>query len=215
MMRPFGISACRWLATFVVVCFAGTAGFEQDGKQPTAALPERRSIQSSPRYCGTEALYAALVAAARTDVSLGEIEERARPGREGVSVQTLTEAARQAGVRAEAVHASLADLMAWGRPAVLHVNQRHYIALLDSAGGKLLIYDNSVGAIELTRDEFAKNYAWKGFAVIIGGVPPRWQVVMQSPLPIPGALAVVVLFEVVRRMRRKPRVALAPATASA
>jgi hypothetical protein len=69
------------------------------------------------------------------------------------------------------VVANLDTLRTFGRPAILHVNENHFIAFLDDRDGRLLLFDNGVGLFECAPDSFAEKYNWNGACLIFQ--PPR------------------------------------------
>ncbi len=159
------------IAFVAATTLAGTALGEPGDVEPMNV--RYRTPRESQLTCGIDSAYVALALAGAHDISLPELERRFPPGSNGWSLDDLAGACRDGGVSTHIVRAELDQLVSWGNPAVLHVRGAHYITYLGSEDGRLLIFDNSVGLIDCTRDWFAAAYTWDGIAVVVGTPSPR------------------------------------------
>ena len=151
---------------------------------------------TSDRYCGTESLFVCLIATGR-DATLADLEATAEVGPRGMSARQLIDLSSERGVRLDAVSTNLQVLRAWNRPAVLHVNEGHWLGFLSNADDRLLVFDNRSGLLALTEAEFTARYRWSGTALVVGGAPSRLASALDSWWLLAAVLGCVAAREVV------------------
>ncbi|HVC95828.1 MAG TPA: cysteine peptidase family C39 domain-containing protein [Pirellulales bacterium] len=150
--------------------------------------------------CGAHTLFVCCLAAGRRDVRLAQLAPPTDLNRPGVSAAALVAVAQSDGIDVQPTRPSLADLLRWGQPAVLHVNGDHFIAMLGEDSGRLVIFDNSIGLIDCAPWWFDQQYGWDGVALVIGRVP-MWRAALGSYWFTPVLLAALVSIEAARRRR--------------
>lgn len=92
------------------------------------------------------------------------------PGSLGsVSLLELVEAARRLGFGARAVRAAPSELHRLPLPAVVHLNEDHWVVLTAVEPGGIGITDPGQGPIELARSEFEAR--WSGYAAVVEPSP--------------------------------------------
>jgi prepilin-type N-terminal cleavage/methylation domain-containing protein/prepilin-type processing-associated H-X9-DG protein len=109
------------------------------------------------------------------------LERQLPPGPLGVSLDALSEACRSVSVYSTALRMSPAKVRYLGNPMILHVNGSHYIAVLGEEGDRLLIFDNSAGLVDCTRDFFSTQYQWDGVALTVGFPSPHLAAKLYGP----------------------------------
>ena len=60
----------------------------------------------------------------------------------------------------KAVKTDLDQLLRWNLPAILHVNESHFVAFLGLDGDRLVIFDSSMGLLDCTLGWFRERYQW-------------------------------------------------------
>jgi Peptidase C39 family len=187
--------------TLLVGCvLTGAAAKGEEGESDDAA-PAFRLRHAFPtsneESCGIDTLY--LCAKIQSyEPSLRQLEESLPLTRRGASLASLAEAARSNGFASELLRTDLAQLRRWQRPAVLHVNDSHYIGYVGTTDdGRLLLFDNSVGLLDCTPEWFARRYRWGGDSLVLGAMPKPWQEALLSPwVLVPGCVALLLLSSV-------------------
>lgn len=179
------------LAAVLVLTAAWVAG----GVAGASDLPVRVRHRVPPAqdvYCGVDSLYVGLKLAGGGSLSLRELESRVLPvPGVGATVESVADGARQAGVRAAVVKTDMARLASWRNPAVLHVSGGHFVTLLGSEDGRLVVFDNAVGTLDCTPEWFDGRYGWEGVAVVLG--PPAPDMVFRTHGPAAALAAAACL----------------------
>ncbi|MDP2883741.1 MAG: cysteine peptidase family C39 domain-containing protein [Ignavibacteria bacterium] len=98
-------------------------------------------------------------------ISLGEMERKARLGRQGVSMLTLKELAQSFGLQATGWRLNFGDLPGVRFPAILFVENHHFL-VLDSmgAGGFLFVRDPAIGRMRIPEKVLMDR--WKGETLV-------------------------------------------------
>ena len=177
---------------------ACAAGCGEDN--PPAQVRQPMLNFAPSEACGAHTLFVCCVAARNGDVRLAQIAPRTDSKRPGVSAASLIAAAHSNHIHVQPVRSSLSELLRWGRPAVLHVNGDHFIGMLGQEGGRLVVFDNSIGLIDCTRSWFDQQYRWDGVALVIGR-PPLWRFVVGSYWLAPAILIVLAWLGIAHRRR--------------
>lgn len=126
----------------------------------------------SRRTCGAESLCFALKVAGHGHIRLAEIEGSLPVGYHGVSAAAVAELCRSRNVPVQAVHTTLSGLNAYPAPAILHVNDSHFVVVVRSVGGRVLLFDNTVGLLDCPRGWFQRRYSWRCEALVLCEAPP-------------------------------------------
>jgi ABC-type bacteriocin/lantibiotic exporter with double-glycine peptidase domain len=94
-------------------------------------------------------------------VSPGEVERKARLSQQGVSMLALKELAQSFGLQATGWRLNLGELPSVRLPAILFVENHHFL-VLDSmgAGGSLFVRDPAIGRMRIPRKVLMDR--WKG-----------------------------------------------------
>lgn len=128
---------------------------------------------ASPQYCGIDSLYVGLLASGKSSVQLRQLEGDMPLGADGVDVEKVLEETRKNGVMATAVQADLEQLSRWKSPAILHVQNKHFITFLGIEGDRVVLFDNAVGVLDCSTDFFSYRYGNTYTAVLLGVPPPE------------------------------------------
>ncbi len=75
----------------------------------------------------------------------------------------------------------LAGLKRYDVPMVLHVNGNHFLALLGTEEGRLVLFDNRVGLLDCTPEWFSQRYRWDGIALAVGTPSPSLLFAVYGP----------------------------------
>ncbi len=106
---------------------------------------------------------AALVGVARLSgvhtVSHRRILDRHPPGREGFSLAELAVIAREVGLDLTPWRLAAPHLESLSRPAVLHLETNHYVALVGREKGGWLVMDPARGVLHVGRRELASVFS--------------------------------------------------------
>jgi ABC-type bacteriocin/lantibiotic exporter with double-glycine peptidase domain len=133
------------------------------------------ALSSSRRTCGAEALRFCLLASGRSTPTLAEIQKQMPLGYEGVSAADMAELCRSLGVPARGVRTTLTELARAPTPSILHVDDSHFIVLVGLEGDRVVLFDNTIGLFDCTRDWFRQYYKWRGDALVLGPrTEPLW-----------------------------------------
>jgi ATP-binding cassette subfamily B protein len=93
------------------------------------------------------------------NISPDSLRKHAQIGDEGVNLLGLSEAARYAGFRSQAVSLTYGALKSDARlPAILHWNRRHFVVLYKINGKKLFVADPVSGLIRFSPEEFLQSW---------------------------------------------------------
>jgi hypothetical protein len=126
----------------------------------------------SPRdhqYCGVDSLYIFLKRLGH-DQSLAEMEENLPPTPRGISVEAIARYCENRDVKVSVVRASLDRLTDGHLPAILLVNDDHFVTVVATDEDRLLVFDNAYGLADCTAEWFMKQYRWDGLAIVEGNV---------------------------------------------
>lgn len=161
----------RWLKQhkwrFVIALLAvGWIGCDGSSEIKVAS----RAPQSDFRTCGTDALFLCISSLGKT-VDIEQLRDLAPTRRQGCSMDDMVSAARALETEAQPISTSLSSLRRFQRPAVLHVNENHFIAYLGEKKGQMVLFDNQVGVFSCSIRTFKKRYRWSGTALRLGSPP--------------------------------------------
>lgn len=189
------------LAATVLALLACQTAPAQDPKVEV----KHRVPPTSANTCGIDTLYVCFgcLAVPPPDGDLVGLEARLPLESGGLSLEQLSAECRSRGVSAWAIRTDLETLLSYNNPAVLHVSETHYIALLGRDGDRILVFDTAVGLIRCTREWFAGRYEWKGTALILGSTPPGLLVRAYGPPVALIAVGVAVLGWIARSVVRR------------
>ena len=133
----------------------------------------------------------------RTRVS--ECREAWSVGRDGVTAQTLAQAARSYGLRVKAYSIDLADFRHIPLPAIAHWNLNHFVVVEDWSPTRVVIVDPAVGHCWLAAEEFSDGFT----GVVLTLEPgvqferrnvvarPSWQDYLKAMLRTPGTTGIL------------------------
>ena len=121
-------------------------------------------MQDKSNNCGPAALKMVLERHGKV-ISLRELEKSVSAREGGWSMKALTEIAEQQGIRATGWMLSVEDLRGRPLPAILFVENRHFV-VVDSVdgGGFCFVRDPALGRLKLHRK--ALNKIWTGKALV-------------------------------------------------
>lgn len=155
------------LAASVIALIAGT------GRADPPPVEIRHPVPPTARYmCGVDCLYVCLHTVGQKDVTLADLEQWLPGGPHGISFEAITQECRTRGVQTWAIRTDLDTLAKCRNPAILHVQNSHYVVFLGRDGDRYLVFDNSGGVLACTREWFEEQYEWDGAALLIGSPPP-------------------------------------------
>jgi len=166
---------------FVASCSATRA----DDDHPRARY---RVPPADNALCGVDCLYVCARVCGRHDVTLAELEKELPATAKGVTVEELVRACRRRSLMVTVFRTDVARLGECGFPLLLHVNNRHFIAVLGIEDGSLVLFDSSIGLYDCSPEWFAKQYTWDGVAVMFGPPSPWMTLSMHAPLFVAAAL---------------------------
>jgi ABC-type bacteriocin/lantibiotic exporter with double-glycine peptidase domain len=117
-------------------------------------------LQNRSNNCGPSALMMVLEYHG-IKVSRGQMEKKARLARQGMSMLTLKELAQSFGLQATGWRLNLGELPHVRLPAILFVENHHFL-VLDSmgAGGSLFVRDPAIGRMRIPKKVLMDR--WKG-----------------------------------------------------
>jgi hypothetical protein len=168
-----------------------------------------RTPRTSEQQCGVDSLYVCLLAAGITSMDLKALEKDLSPGPKGVTVEGLLTECDKRGVMAIAARMNPKRIPDYGNPMILHVNGSHFIALLETQGDDLLVFDNAYGLLRIPRDLWSSIYSWDGTGVIVGFPTPFECVGLYGRLLIAtcgGFLILVFLYRCLIGYRRRRQI---------
>lgn len=130
-----------------------------------SVLPSRPSwdrrvpvqLQFNPTECGAACLAMILSYHGRA-TGIAECRARLGPGRDGVKVQTIVQAARDYGLRTRVYSAELHQFMHISLPAIVHWNFNHFVIVSRWWSTKVEIIDPAFGRRVIGHDEFGKSF---------------------------------------------------------
>jgi len=119
--------------------------------------------------CGVYSFYLCGKSMGFDELTIKGLQQELSPiGPKGVSMSRLADLAREKHIPVQAVVTSLEQLIAGDRPAILHVDQHHYIAFLGSNQSGVVLFDSHGGLISCPVERFAASYDWHGTALVFG-----------------------------------------------
>jgi ATP-binding cassette subfamily B protein len=140
------------------------------------ARAQTRIITRLPRYseiyCGIDSLYVCCRSFPNFTGTLDELAAHVPLTRRGCRASDLVAAAEAFGIDVAPRRTSLQELKERRRPALLHVDGNHFIALVGAKGDQLTVFDNRIGLLECDSDSFSRAYRWQGVALLFGEGPP-------------------------------------------
>jgi len=121
-------------------------------------------LQNRGNNCGLAALMMVLEYHGIT-VSLGELERKSKPGRQGVSISTLKELSQSFGLQATGWRLNFGNLLGVRFPVILFVENRHFV-VVDSMGGEevLFVRDPAIGRMKIPKKALTDR--WKGETLV-------------------------------------------------
>ncbi len=152
-------------------------------------------LQLSAVECGAACL-AMILSYYGRKTEVAECREYCGVGRDGLTAQTIAQAARQYGLRVKAYSAELEDFKYVALPAIAHWNFNHFIVIERWSPKGVGIVDPAVGRLWLTPEQFDAGFT----GVVLTFEPgahferrdtlPRaaWRTYLQSILRLPGVL---------------------------
>jgi ABC-type bacteriocin/lantibiotic exporter with double-glycine peptidase domain len=123
--------------------------------------------------------------------------------RDGVSAAQIVEAGGKLGLRVEPLHLDLSALEVLQKPAILHVDGSHFIAVLRFTDGHLVVFDNTIGLFECTPAWFHSHYQWNGLALVFGELRHAWFQLFRWPTILPFAASILCLVCVIIMVKRR------------
>lgn len=134
-----------------------------------------RMVPTPSQTCGLHSLYLCAKAGGYPFASIRELHQRAAPlDARGTKASDLVKWGREYGLEIETVRADLETLRRWNIPAILHINDSHYVVLAGREEGRFVVFDNNYGLLDCTPQWFRENYHWDGIALVVGHPPPFW-----------------------------------------
>lgn len=167
-----------WIATCLATLTHGSTAVGAGEK----TFHLRYRVPPTPSVsCGIDCLYVGLRLSGKEDVTLAFLEKELPLGPHGISVEAMAESGRRRNVTVTTIRTSLDAIAGCGNPTVLHVNSNHFVVLLGSEDGRLVLFDNGVGLFDCTPDYFLARYKWEGVALVFGPLPPSILLSLHGP----------------------------------
>ena len=162
---------CFLAMTFVVSWIAGTPrGPKETGipisdeDEPVYHGVEGVILQNSGNSCGLAAL-TMILEYHGIKISKGEMERKARLAPQGVSMLALKDLAQSFGLQATGWRLHFGDLKRVSFPAILFVENRHFVVLDSVGGGEVLfVRDPAIGRMKIPRRVLMNG--WKGETLV-------------------------------------------------
>lgn len=130
---------------------------EQRLSQENAILQQQRNT------CGPASL-AMLLVEHGVSVTEKELEGQMLPGRDGVSLRTLTETAGRYGVRLEVWRFRRDAVDSLQTPAILWIDGDHFVVLDSSTTNGVFVRDPAKGRLQWSRERLYER--WNGTAAV-------------------------------------------------
>jgi ATP-binding cassette subfamily B protein RaxB len=121
-------------------------------------------LQNEVAECGLASL-AMCFNAYGLDVSLPQLRNKYRFGKDGMSIADLSSICESEGMIGDVYELGMEHMGELGLPAILHWDLSHFVVLRKIRGKKFTIHDPAVGEITLTADEVSKHFT--GYAMMI------------------------------------------------
>lgn len=162
---------CFLAMSFAMSWIAGKPSAPNEKGNPTSDKQDRVYLgvegvilQNHSNNCGLAALMM-IFEYHGIKVSPGEIERKTKLARQGVSMLTLKELARSFGLQATGWRLNSGDLSSVRFPAILFVENRHFV-VVDSMGGEevLFVRDPAIGRLRISRKVLMDE--WKGETLV-------------------------------------------------
>ena len=127
---------------------------------------QRVRLQSSLNDCGPTALADLLDLAGQRVPAADSLRQLSRLTARGTTLANLEQAAKVSGLETTAVHWSPDELETLPLPALVWVDQRHFVVVSQRVSqDSVEIHDPAAGLYRIARDRFA--HTWTGEALII------------------------------------------------
>lgn len=118
--------------------------------------------------CGVDSLYICAHSTGHRSLRLAELERQLPPGPRGVSLDALVEVANANGLEVAVYDMPAEGVGRLPLPAICHVNDTHYIAVLSVKAGRVVAFDNAVGLFDCSQVKFDAAYHQQGPVVAFG-----------------------------------------------
>ncbi|MDR1382534.1 MAG: hypothetical protein LBJ67_01605 [Planctomycetaceae bacterium] len=139
-----------------------------------------RKIASNRQECGIESLYICLRNAGIDNFDLERMRKELITKSNGLSASSLIAYAKNFDVNLYPVKVNLTSLIKWNIPAILHVDDDHFIVFLGMDRQRMLVFDNGVGYYDSTPEWFEKHYQWNNTALLLQKPPSIFQMFVNS-----------------------------------
>jgi ABC-type bacteriocin/lantibiotic exporter with double-glycine peptidase domain len=139
-----------------------------------------KEIVSNRQECGIESLYVCLRNAGIDHPDLEKMRKELITNSNGLSASSLIAYAKNFDVHLYPAKVNLKTLTKWNIPAILHVDDDHFIVFLGMDRQRMLIFDNGIGYYDSTPEWFEKHYQWNNTALLLKKPPSAFQVLFDS-----------------------------------
>jgi hypothetical protein len=130
-----------------------------------------------PLTCGQDSLFVSCQAIGRDDVRLRDIVAAMPAGPHGVNLEDMLKFCRTWSIDARVVRYPAGALESVPAPAVLHVQDGHFITYLggEAETNRFRLFDNSTGLLECDAEWFAARMKWDGVALVFTSPDQLWR----------------------------------------
>jgi ABC-type bacteriocin/lantibiotic exporter with double-glycine peptidase domain len=99
----------------------------------------------------------------------------------GLSASSLIAYAKNFEVDLYPVQVNLSSLITWNIPAILHVDNNHFIVFWGMNNQRMLFFDNGIGYYDSISEWFKKHYQWNNTTALLLKKPPSaFQILFNS-----------------------------------
>lgn len=150
---------------FAMIPLANADSEADSRKQKPVIAVLKKAEHFSQTYCGIDSAYLFLsICSHSKKLDMGNFERRFTLGKKGCSVNSIVDVLHSFGINVSVYQKANNNVSELPTPAILHVNNDHYIVLLSNED-KVTLFDNSIGVFTCTAADFSKIYKWEGIYV--------------------------------------------------
>jgi ABC-type bacteriocin/lantibiotic exporter with double-glycine peptidase domain len=168
-----------------------------------------REIVSNKQECGIESLYICLRNAGIDNPDLEKMRKELITKSNGLSASSLIAYAKNFDVDLFPVKVNLSSLIRWNIPAILHVDENHFIVFLGMDHQRMLFFDNGIGYYDSTPEWFKKHYQWNNTALLLKKPPSAFQILFNSVF-LSAIFVVLIGIILLRKIFYKPNFTIQP-----
>jgi hypothetical protein len=122
--------------------------------------------------------------------SLSQLEQELPPTSQGVAISSIAKYCDENAIPVTVIRTTFSRLTEYHLPAILLVNENHFITLVGTEDDRLVVFDSAYGLVDCTPEWFSKRYNWDGTAIVHGSSLPDF---LASEYVLVGSLFVTAL----------------------